>query len=147
MWLNLQHEFSFVIITMITSFFLFAFMSSGFDFKALVNTILGRIEDLKSELTALDQFVSMGEFNLRISVQNTYQDGEATYFGRVLVPTELLFQANNKREKTQLMFVVGPTSDFDGPEDPKLAEVARLRMIERIKKLQKKAIVEALFEK
>jgi len=132
---------------MVTAFFLFAFMGSGFDFKSLTNTILGRIEDLKSELAALDQFVSMGEFNLRISVQNTYQNGEATYFGRVLVPTELLFQDNIKREKTQLMFVVGPTSDFDGPEDPKLADVARLLMIERIKKLQRKAIIDALFEK
>lgn len=132
---------------MITSFFLFALMASDFDFKTLVAKITTQLKGLKGELTDLDRYVSMGEFNLRISVQNTYQDGEATYFGRVLVPTELLFQANNKREKTQLMFVVGPTSDFDGPEDPKLAEMARLRMIERIKKLQKKAIVEALFEK
>lgn len=132
---------------MITSFFLFAFMASDFDFKALVAKILTQLQGLKSELNALDHFVSMGEFNLRISVQNTYQDGEATYFGRVLVPTELLFQTSSKKEKTQLMFVVGPTSDFDGPEDPKLADIARLRMIERIKKLQKKAIVEALFEK
>lgn len=122
-------------------------MASDFDFKALVAKILTQLQGLKSELNALDHFVSMGEFNLRISVQNTYQDGEATYFGRVLVPAELLFRTTSKKENTQLMFVVGPTSEYDGPEDPKLALEAQLRMIERIKRLQKKAIINALFEK
>ena len=131
---------------MITAFF---FFFGAPEFAKLVRyPLLDKIKlklyDLKGSIDELNEQTRPEDFALRIVRHKNYK-GSPHYFGRVDIPRADLLMSDSSKEDFELFFVVGPISEFAGPDDPKLKEQAISILMSKVRGYREKAIKDFLF--
>lgn len=131
---------------MITAFF---FFFGAPEFAKLVRyPLLDKIKlklyDLKGSIDELNEQTRPEDFALRIVRHKNYK-GSPHYFGRVDIPRADLLMSDSSKEDFELFFVVGPISEFAGPDDPRLKEQAISILMSKVRGYREKAIKDFLF--
>ena len=111
----------------------------------LLDKIKLMLFDLRRSIDELNDQTKPEDFALRIVRHKNYK-GSPHYFGRVDIPRADLLMSESSKENFELFFVVGPISDYIGPDDPKLKEQAVGILLAKVRTYREKAIKDYLFK-
>jgi hypothetical protein len=111
----------------------------------LLDKIKLKLFDLRRTIEELNDQTKPEDFALRIVRHKNYK-GIPHFFGRVDIPRADLLMSEASKENFELFFVVGPISDYMGPNDPKLKQQAVGLLLAKVRIYREKAIKDYLFK-
>lgn len=132
---------------MITAFFLLLGSTelTKLSRQPILDKIKLKLFDLKGSIDELNDRTRPEDFPLRVIRHKSYK-GSPHYFGRVDIPRADLFMSDSSKEDFELFFVIGPISDFTGPEDPALKDKAVAILMAKVRGYRERAIKDYLFK-
>ena len=132
---------------MITAFFLFLGPTefAKLSRQPILDKIKLKLFDLKGSIDDLNGRTRPEDFPLR-GVRHKSYKGSPHYFGRADIPRAELLMNDSSKEDFELFFVIGPISDFTGPEDPALKDKAVSILMTKVRGYRERSIKDYLFK-
>lgn len=115
-----------------------------FNRQPILDKIKLKMFDLKGSLDDLNARTLPEDYALRIVRHASYKN-EPHYFGRVDIPRSDLLMSESVKENFELFFVIAPVSEFSGPDDKNLVELATNLLIQKVRRHRERAIKDYLF--